>query len=518
MPSIAVRKRLFTTAQLSSIVGRVGEITVDIDKNTIVIHDGTTGGGIPLAIEAHDHPLATTGVKGFMSAADKTALDNHIGSTDGHPVATQLADGFLSAGDKAIIDGIGAGGGSLPAWSSANNPNELVLRDSNGDFAAGTITAETQFVGNLQGNADTATNGVVTTGSYNDPPWITALAGSKITGDISGEAGSVEWTNVLNRPTNVSEFTNDVPYVSPSGTVENANHVVGETAGATPNTVILRDSAARAKVASPAVDGDIANKAYVDAASGGSQKVEFTGVGQTTWTVPNGVNQVFIAAIGAGGGGGGANTVNYGGGGGGGMFFFGGPFPVFAGRRLRITVGGGGVGGNFDGFDGGDSIVEFETGIGTGIYSEGITAKGGKAGLRGSQTTGGLGGGQGDSNFQNSGALSSENYNSHNFGFGVLAPISLNLPGNPGRAGSTPTTGADSSGGAAGGALNVDGTTSLDTTKAALAVRNTIKPFGAGDGGTENQPGKTFGGGGSGGAVSGGNGRNGAQGKVLIFY
>jgi hypothetical protein len=39
---------------------------------------------------------------------------------------------------------------------------------------------------NTTGNAATVTNGVVTTGSYADPTWITSLAGSKITGTIDG--------------------------------------------------------------------------------------------------------------------------------------------------------------------------------------------------------------------------------------------------------------------------------------------------------------------------------------------
>lgn len=42
----------------------------------------------------------------------------------------------------------------------------------------------------ISGNAGTVTNGVVTTGSYSDPAWITSLAGTKISGSISGNAGS----------------------------------------------------------------------------------------------------------------------------------------------------------------------------------------------------------------------------------------------------------------------------------------------------------------------------------------
>jgi hypothetical protein len=46
----------------------------------------------------------------------------------------------------------------------------------------------------ITGNAATVTNGVVTTGSYADPTWITSLAGSKVTGNISGNAANVTGT------------------------------------------------------------------------------------------------------------------------------------------------------------------------------------------------------------------------------------------------------------------------------------------------------------------------------------
>jgi hypothetical protein len=46
----------------------------------------------------------------------------------------------------------------------------------------------------VSGNAGTVTDGVYTTGSYNDPSWITGLSGSKIIGEISG--GSFAATNL----------------------------------------------------------------------------------------------------------------------------------------------------------------------------------------------------------------------------------------------------------------------------------------------------------------------------------
>lgn len=46
-----VQKRRGTTSQHSTFTGVVGEITVDTDKDTAVVHDGSTAGGFPLARE-----------------------------------------------------------------------------------------------------------------------------------------------------------------------------------------------------------------------------------------------------------------------------------------------------------------------------------------------------------------------------------------------------------------------------------------------------------------------------------
>ena len=45
----SIRLRGGTTSQHSTFTGAAKEVTVDTDKNTIVVHDGSTAGGIPLA-------------------------------------------------------------------------------------------------------------------------------------------------------------------------------------------------------------------------------------------------------------------------------------------------------------------------------------------------------------------------------------------------------------------------------------------------------------------------------------
>jgi hypothetical protein len=53
------------------------------------------------------------------------------------------------------------------------------------------LTVSTAISADITGNAGTVTNGVYTSGTYNNPSWITGLAGSKISGDISGNSGGV---------------------------------------------------------------------------------------------------------------------------------------------------------------------------------------------------------------------------------------------------------------------------------------------------------------------------------------
>ena len=66
--AFALQHRRGTTAQHSTFTGLVGEITIDTTKKTVVVHDGTTAGGIPLAKEssAGGDPIATNFLLGGM--------------------------------------------------------------------------------------------------------------------------------------------------------------------------------------------------------------------------------------------------------------------------------------------------------------------------------------------------------------------------------------------------------------------------------------------------------------------
>lgn len=86
-----IQLRRGTTAQHAGFTGAVGEVTVDTDKDTIVVHDGATAGGIPLAKES-----------AIPSAVEVTV---HAASSKATPVdadETLLVDSAASNGLKKL--------------------------------------------------------------------------------------------------------------------------------------------------------------------------------------------------------------------------------------------------------------------------------------------------------------------------------------------------------------------------------------------------------------------------------
>jgi hypothetical protein len=117
---------------------------------------------------------------------------------------------------NALTIGTGLGGTSYNGSAAVTITNTGVT-SLTGTASQVTVSASTGGVTlslpspinvDTSGNAGTVTNGVYTTGSYADPTWITSLAGSKITGNISGSAGNVTGVvAVLNGGTGQTSYT-----------------------------------------------------------------------------------------------------------------------------------------------------------------------------------------------------------------------------------------------------------------------------------------------------------------------
>jgi hypothetical protein len=121
------------------------------------------------------------------------------------------------------------------------------------------------------------------------------------------------------------------------------------------------------------------------AASGGVKPYIQVFTSSGTWTLPTGVNMVWVTICGGGGGGGGASSSGNGGGGGGGAQCFY-RYPVAVSGNVSVTVGSGGVGGAVDNSGGNGGNSSFGSLIATG-------GNGGQPNGVGGSSGGGLPGG-----------------------------------------------------------------------------------------------------------------------------
>jgi len=135
-------------------------------------------------------------------------------TASGGPVTTS---GTITLGGALNVSNGGTG-----AINATNARINLDVPRTDGTNATGTWAIS------VTGNANTVTDGVYTSGSYADPTWITSLAGSKITGNISGQAGSV--ANALTAGTGISYS---------AGTTYNGSTAITISNSAPDQTVVL---------------------------------------------------------------------------------------------------------------------------------------------------------------------------------------------------------------------------------------------------------------------------------------
>ena len=68
--STEIKRRRGTTFEHATFTGAAGELTVDTDKDTVVVHDGATAGGTPLALELHVHSASDIMGSGVVAVAN----------------------------------------------------------------------------------------------------------------------------------------------------------------------------------------------------------------------------------------------------------------------------------------------------------------------------------------------------------------------------------------------------------------------------------------------------------------
>ncbi len=144
----AIQRRGGTTAEHANFTGLAREITIDTDKNTVVVHDGTTAGG---------HPLATS--------AELAAISGTVGNIVADITGVIAGNGLTGGADSGNANlNVGAGFGITVSSDavSISNADVRALFSVSGDLSYNVSTGVFSFT-NDAGDIEsvTAGNGLV---------------------------------------------------------------------------------------------------------------------------------------------------------------------------------------------------------------------------------------------------------------------------------------------------------------------------------------------------------------------
>ena len=166
----AIQRRRGNTAQHASFTGLAGEITIDTDKNTVVVHDGTTAGG---------HPLAKSSEVQALGGADITAVVAGNGLTGGATSGDATINVVGGAGITVNADNVAVNTSYYDVTNGGTGWTGNLEPSANNTYSLGSATNvwKDLFVGpnsiRIGGVALSLSNGVLTFGGAN-----VAVAGS----------------------------------------------------------------------------------------------------------------------------------------------------------------------------------------------------------------------------------------------------------------------------------------------------------------------------------------------------
>ena len=167
-----LKLRRGTTSQHSSFTGAEGEVTVDTDKDTLVVHDGSTAGGRPLARADGDITGNAATATTATTATNITATANNSTNETVYPV---------------FVDGATGSQGIETDTGLTYNPS------------TGVVTA-TSFTGNVTGNVTGNTSGTAATVTGAAQSAITStgtLTGLTVSGDVHFDNGADAGKDIL---------------------------------------------------------------------------------------------------------------------------------------------------------------------------------------------------------------------------------------------------------------------------------------------------------------------------------
>lgn len=242
--SKAIQRRRGTTAEHAGFTGLVGELTVDTTKNTVVVHDGVTAGGHPLAKENHNHDTAYAAKAHESSTSahpEMTATDAEVDAGTGSKwvKVSQLIRATVKTISSILPITLGGTGASTPEGARTNLGLGSVATENTVPVAKGGTGATTASAARANlGLGDAATRSVASTSTG---------------AEDSGKLPALDATGKL-----PSGFipTVEVSYVSEAGHASTADHATTAGSADTATSATTADSTTNADK----VDGYHASK------------------------------------------------------------------------------------------------------------------------------------------------------------------------------------------------------------------------------------------------------------------
>ena len=197
--STQIQRRRGTTSDHSTFTGAGGELTIDTTKNTIVVHDGSTAGGFPLAKESG---LAST-INALTDVTVTSVASGELLKYNGSAwVNNTLAEAGIQPYDATIVVDADIG-----ASVQAYNANNTADANLNSFVAAVTLPTSDGTTGQFlktDGSGNISFSSIPTINTLNDVGNVTITSAS--TGQYLQWNGSA-WINAAVEAFNVQTLT-----------------------------------------------------------------------------------------------------------------------------------------------------------------------------------------------------------------------------------------------------------------------------------------------------------------------
>ncbi len=169
-----------------------GAVIGNVTGNTVGIHTGAVVGNVTgNTLGSHKGNVVDDGDIVRFNAGTGEFKGNII--DNGNIIRFNATSGLFTGSVIGSLTGDVIGNTTGIHKGNVLDAADVVRFNSSTGVFTGNLVGN--VTGNVSGNAGTVTNGVVTTGSYSDPLWITTLSGTKIFGTVPAATTALTVTN-----------------------------------------------------------------------------------------------------------------------------------------------------------------------------------------------------------------------------------------------------------------------------------------------------------------------------------